>query len=78
MRFLISSQAKAILTPHVDLYHIDPLSECWSIHTFIIYLTDCKTGGSIFLLGNVAGDGMSEVFACVAPKCGHLLLFPTL
>jgi hypothetical protein len=79
MRFLHYSKPGTILAPHVDLCRVDPFSsdqELRSTHTFILYLTDCHTGGETCLLGEVSGEGREVCLAKVEPRQGRLLVFP--
>lgn len=76
MRFLNYSIAGTTLNPHVDICRVDLASGVRSTHTFILYLTDCETGGETSLLGDVSGEGRQDVLARIAPRRGRLLLFP--
>ena len=77
MRFLNYSIPGTVLAPHVDLCRVEGYSSPQrSSHTFILYLTDCSSGGETSLLRDVSGEGRSEVLARVAPKQGRLLVFP--
>jgi len=84
MRFLNYSVSGAVLPPHVDLCRVNPFcnpsekqnQNNRSTHTFILYLTDCQTGGDTNLLERVSSDGSAEVLARISPQRGRLLLFP--
>ena len=76
MRFLDYCREGTALAPHVDLCRVDPISSKRSTHSFLLYLTDCCEGGETCLLGDVNGDGRTQVLARVLPRRGRLLLFP--
>mmetsp|Transcript_23657 Transcript_23657/g.51715 ORF Transcript_23657/g.51715 Transcript_23657/m.51715 type:complete len:634 (-) Transcript_23657:164-2065(-) len=84
MRFLNYSIPGAVLPPHIDLRHVNPFCrpsdmqnpKHKSTHTFILYLTDCHSGGETRLLQEVTPDGSSPSLATVSPRRGRLLLFP--
>jgi hypothetical protein len=79
MRFLHYDQEGGCSPPHTDLCR-SALDGRSSIHTFILYLSDCTQGGATNLLRCVCpkndtfpGD---NVMARVEPKKGRLLIFP--
>ena len=84
MRFLNYSTSGTILPPHIDLCRADPFCSSSekqspnhkSTHTFILYLTNCQSGGETCLLECVSADGISDVLATVSPQRGRLLIFP--
>ena len=84
MRFLHYTSSGTVLAPHIDLCRVNPFSrasdkqtaEHRSTHTFILYLTDCETGGETSLLEEVTADGSSPTLAKVSPRRGRLLIFP--
>lgn len=81
MRFLCYKESGASLAPHVDLPRTDADSGLRSTHLFLLYLTDCETGGETTLLDESDGCGdvgkeSNRVIAQVKPKRGRLLLFP--
>eukprot|EP00751_Fragilariopsis_kerguelensis_P002354 CAMPEP_0170814608 /NCGR_PEP_ID=MMETSP0733-20121128/37788_1 /TAXON_ID=186038 /ORGANISM="Fragilariopsis kerguelensis, Strain L26-C5" /LENGTH=435 /DNA_ID=CAMNT_0011172655 /DNA_START=226 /DNA_END=1533 /DNA_ORIENTATION=- len=84
MRFLNYSTSGTILPPHIDLCRADPFCSSSekqspnhkSTHTFILYLTNCQSGGETSLLECVSADGISDVLATVSPQRGRLLIFP--
>jgi len=84
MRFLNYSIPGAVLPPHIDLRHVNPFCrpsdmqnpKHKSTHTFILYLTDCHSGGETRLLQEVTPDGSSPSLATVSPRRGRLLIFP--
>ena len=84
MRFLNYTSAGTVLPPHIDLCRVNPFCrpsdkqrpEHRSTHTFILYLTDCKTGGETSLLEEVTADGSAATLAKVSPRKGRLLIFP--
>lgn len=52
-----------------------------STHTFILYLTDCESGGETRLLRKVPGRNFKlteqeNTLAAVQPRAGRLLVFP--
>jgi len=60
---------------------IDETTSRTSTHTFILYLTDCESGGETILLRQVPGRrftmSMQEnTLATVRPRAGRLLVFP--
>ena len=84
MRFLHYTSSGTVLAPHIDLCRVNPFSrpsdkqkpEHRSTHTFILYLTDCETGGETSLLEEVTADGSARTLAKVSPRKGRLLIFP--
>lgn len=73
MRFLLYAEAGGGLPPHMDLSRTDVRgrhSRC----TFILYLTDCASGGETVLLERLVQP--SAVLASVTPRRGRLLVFP--
>mmetsp|Transcript_663 Transcript_663/g.1184 ORF Transcript_663/g.1184 Transcript_663/m.1184 type:complete len:682 (+) Transcript_663:44-2089(+) len=82
MRFLQYTLVGGGLPPHVDLARTDSSGQR-STHTFILYLTDCDSGGETVLLeripeqGEVGAPASTEaVLASVTPRRGRLLVFP--
>lgn len=86
MRFLNYASSGTVLPPHIDLCRINPFCrpsdnqnpKHRSTHTFILYLTDCQTGGDTNLLEEVTADGSAACLANVSPRRGRLLIFPHL
>lgn len=76
LRFLHYAHSGSSLPPHVDLNRYDKRYKKRSTHTFILYLSDCTSGGETILLEDVAGEGRNNILAKVQPKKGRLLLFP--
>jgi len=74
MRFLHYDTAGALLPPHTDLSRRCELGGQRSTHTFVLFLTDCASGGETRLLSKAGGR--AEVLAAVPPRRGRLLLFP--
>ncbi len=75
IRFLNYERPGGILPPHVDLCRLDNASGFRSTHTFILYLTDCGTGGGTALLHQLKDP---KVISVVQPKRGRALIFPHL
>ena len=75
MRFLCYAEAGGGLAPHTDLSRTRPCDGQISRCTFLLYLSDCASGGRTVLLEQLLGG---EVLAEVAPTRGRLLLFPHL
>jgi len=78
MRFLYYRSVGGFLPPHTDLSRKDRDSGRLSTHTFILYLSDCESGGETVLLKTAnrnVGDEQYQI-AKVKPKRGRLLLFP--
>jgi hypothetical protein len=75
LRFLRYCQKGGLLPPHVDLCRIDDSSGLRSTHTFILYLTDCASGGGTALLRHLNDP---KVLAISEPKRGRALIFPHL
>ena len=75
LRFLHYERSGGILPPHVDLCRVDEVSGKRSTHTFILYLTDCESGGGTALLTQLKDP---ETIVSVQPKRGRVLLFPHL
>jgi 2OG-Fe(II) oxygenase superfamily len=77
MRFLNYIRPGSSLPPHVDLCRVDPFcpdAQKRSTHTFILYLSDCISGGETRLLDDLREQGRAR--ATVAPRRGRLLIFP--
>jgi hypothetical protein len=76
MRFLLYAEEGGGLPPHIDLTRTDEAGTR-STHTFILYLTDCASGGETELLRQHAPTAeASRVVASVTPARGRLLFFP--
>ncbi|KAL3792351.1 hypothetical protein ACHAWO_000901 [Cyclotella atomus] len=73
LRFLHYNQKGGLLPPHVDLCRVDDSSGHRSTHTFILYLTNCKSGGGTALLQHLSDP---KVLAVAEPKRGRALIFP--
>ena len=69
------TEAGGGLPPHTDLARTDARGRT-SKHTFILYLTDCHTGGTTVLLDRLPQP--CTPIACVTPKRGRLFVFPHL
>ncbi|CAE7316881.1 ANK1, partial [Symbiodinium pilosum] len=85
MRFLIYPEPGGSLPAHVDLSRTD--QNLRSTYTFLLYLSDCKTGGETTFLECLEGDenlapsggvapGERAEVAAVSPMRGRLLLMP--
>jgi hypothetical protein len=74
MRFLSYVTPGGSLAPHIDLSRTDPITNVTSTHTFILYLSDCASGGETILLDTVKPNYTDLAVTC--PKRGRLLLFP--
>ena len=75
MRFLCYAEAGGGLAPHTDLSRTRRADNRTSRCTFILYLTDCASGGRTVLLERLLGG---RAIAEVEPRRGRLLLFPHL
>ena len=83
MRFLHYPSPGGLLAPHIDLarHHPDDPTRR-SSHTFLLYLSDCGSGGETALLERIPdpalgpAGGLSVTIAAVTPRRGRLLLFP--
>ena len=73
IRFLKYERKGGVLPPHVDLCRVDEKSGQRSTHTFILYLTDCESGGGTALLEHLKTP---KVLAVAQPKRGRALIFP--
>ena len=93
MRFLIYRNTGGILAAHVDLnrsfdiidkQNITMKKKITTNHTFILYLSDCDSGGCTSLLHSVKVHQMNEeqllnnIICSVKPLNGRLLIFPHL
>jgi len=76
MRFLSYDQPTTMLAPHVDLSRVEFDTGKRSTHSFLLYLTDCQSGGETSLLKDLRESGEDNVIVRVKPKAGRLLLFP--
>ena len=97
VRFLCYPEEGGSLPQHVDLprtVRVAPSSSSLeetklqpTTHTFLIYLSDCKAGGSTLLLSARDGDGplaacggvapgARETLAAVKPLAGRIMLMP--
>lgn len=75
MRFLCYAEAGGGLAPHTDLSRTRRCDSRTSRCTFLLYLTDCSSGGRTVLLEELVGG---KALASVEPTRGRLLLFPHL
>jgi len=73
MRFLCYAEAGGGLAPHTDLSRTRRSDGRTSRCTFLLYLSDCASGGRTVLLEQLQGG---SVLAEVVPTRGRLLLFP--
>lgn len=72
MRFLTYSEAGGGLPPHQDLSRT--VNGITSTCTFILYITECGTGGETVLLDKLQLP--CNVLASIQPRRGRLLIFP--
>lgn len=86
VRFLIYPHPGGSLPAHVDLPRYDK-NGLRSTYTFLLYLSDCISGGETTFLESLEGDvllapsggvapGQRETLGAVSPKRGRLLLMP--
>eukprot|EP00435_Cladocopium_sp_Y103_P064859 s140_g26.t1 len=86
VRFLIYPHPGGSLPAHVDLPRYDK-NGLRSTYTFLLYLSDCISGGETTFLEALEGDaplapsggvapGQRQTLATVSPKRGRLLLMP--
>eukprot|EP00928_Gymnodinium_smaydae_P020081 TRINITY_DN17756_c0_g2_i1.p1 TRINITY_DN17756_c0_g2~~TRINITY_DN17756_c0_g2_i1.p1 ORF type:complete len:865 (-),score=178.73 TRINITY_DN17756_c0_g2_i1:70-2637(-) len=86
MRFLIYPEPGGFLPAHVDLPRTEACGRR-STYTFLLYLSDCDTGGETAMLECLPGDaalassggvspGPRAEVAAVKPRRGRLLLMP--
>lgn len=84
MRFLIYNERGASLAPHIDLsktwldFNISDVDVSFtSNYTFILYLTDCDSGGSTLILEDVKNRLLEEnIIDKVQPHRNRLLIYP--